>query len=89
MRALQIIISLPEGLSKKEIDARTGDKAELVLFWAGRMESLGILVFRREISLDIIDDFFSGQVVFSWHKLKQYIADLRVETGRDTMSEWF
>ena len=31
-------------------------------------ESLGILVFRGEVSLDLVDDFFSGAVELSWRK---------------------
>lgn len=41
------------------------------------------------MSLDIVDDFFSGSIVHSWEKLSQFVTELRLETGRDTRWEWF
>ena len=34
INAMQVLLSLPEGLSKKEIEERVGDKAGLLLFWS-------------------------------------------------------
>ena len=53
------------------------------------MESLGILVYRREITLDLIDDYFSGPITFGWRRLSRYMNDIRKESGRETMGEWF
>jgi hypothetical protein len=52
-------------------------------------ESLGILVFRREVTLDLVDDFFSGPIVISWQKLKVYAEEFRRDLNRATGSEWF
>ena len=89
MKAMGVVMHLPDGLSKKQVEETVGEKIDLVLLWLGTWESLGILVFRNEISIDLIDDFFSGPVVISWRKLKGYIADDRKELQRDTMHEWF
>ena len=89
MKAMGIVMHLPDGLSKKEVEEKCGEKIELVLLWLGTWESLGILVFRHEISIDLIDDFFSGPVIISWNKLKRYAEEDRKELQRDTMHEWF
>lgn len=89
MKAMGLVMHLPDGLSKKQVEETAGDKIDLVLLWLGTWESLGILVFRHEVSIDLIDDFFSGPVIISWTKLKGYIADDRKELQRDTMHEWF
>ena len=89
MKAMGLVMHLPEGLSKKEVEEKAGDKIDLVLLWLGTWESLGILVFKREVSIDLLDDFFSGPVIISWRKLKGYVADDRKELQRDTMHEWF
>ena len=52
-------------------------------------ESIGVLVFRGEVSIDLVDDFFSGPIVVSWRKLQSYFFDERRETGRETVGEWF
>ena len=87
--ALEHIVFLPEGLSKAEIDARLGPDSPHIFHWFGTMEILGVLVHHREVPLSVVDDFFSGPIVLSWHRLERYVADVRLETGRDTMHEWF
>ena len=52
-------------------------------------ESIGILLFRRELTLDLVDDFFSGPILLSWQKLKTYSEEFREKLNRDTGSEWF
>ena len=88
-RALLLVFALPDGLSKAEVEARVGDDAatlySLLLTW----ESLGILVYRGQVDLALVDDFFSGPIVLSWRKLGRYIEEQRAEQGRETIEEWF
>ena len=55
----------------------------------GTWESLGIFVFHKGVSLDIIDDFYSGSIVHLWERLNRFVKELRLETGRGTRREWF
>jgi hypothetical protein len=87
--ALQKIVFLPEGLSKAEIDARLGPDSVHVFNWFGTMETLGVLMHDREVPMAVVDNFFSGPIVLSWRRLQGYVADVRRETRRDTMHEWF
>lgn len=89
MKAYGLVMTLPDGLSKSEIEERLGENNNLVLLWLGTWESLGILVFRNEISLSVVDDFFSGPIVISWRKLGKYVMDYRKEQQRETFHEWF
>src|SRR5437660_6413339 len=52
-------------------------------------ESLGVLVYRREVTLDLVDDFFSGPLVISWQKLKIFSEEWRSTLNRETGNEWF
>jgi hypothetical protein len=87
--ALQTIVFLPEGLSKKEIDTRLGPDRVQIFHWFGTMETLGILLHHREVPMTVVDDFFSGPIVLSWRRLQGYVVDVRRETKRETMHEWF
>ncbi len=89
LEALLVLDSLPEGLSKRELEERLGDRFISLQALLGTWESLGILVFRGETSLDLVDDFYSGSIVHSWKKLHRLVEDVRSETGRDTRWEWF
>lgn len=89
LEALLLLDSLPEGLSQAELRERLGDEFMAIQAVLGTWESLGILVFRGVASLDLVDDFYSGNIVQSWTKLRRLVEDVRRETGRDTRWEWF
>ncbi len=88
-RAILLLIDLPDGLSKAELEERLGSRMELVSLLMGTWESLGVLAHRREVELDLIDDFFSGGIVLSWQKLQAFVEELRAASHRDTYFEWF
>ena len=87
--ALHLVYNLPDGLSKEEVESRLGEKFPLVYALMTTWESLGILVYRNEIDLDTVDDFFSGPVRISWRKLKGHVMGERAMLGRGTIAEWF
>lgn len=88
-KAIVLVYGLPDGLSRDEIIERLGDDLHLVYAMTTTWESLGVLVFRREISLDMVADFFSGPIVLSWQKLQNYFREEREKMGRPTIGEWF
>src|SRR4026209_2932907 len=88
--ALRRVLSLPDGADTQKIREVLGPDGEdavylVSLTWA----SLGVLVFRREVTLDLVDDFFSGPIVLSWQKLKIYSEEWRRRLNRETGNEWF
>jgi hypothetical protein len=88
-KALNIIFNLPDGLSKEEIESTVGDDFHLVYALMTTWESLGILVYRGEVDLDLVNDFFSGPIKISWQKLKGHVMGERSMLERDTIEEWF
>jgi hypothetical protein len=89
LTGLNITFELPEGLSRKEIEERVGDKMTCVFVLFGIFESLGILIYRREIDIQLVEDFFSGVIILSGRKFRRYVADVRETSGRDTYYEWY
>jgi hypothetical protein len=88
--ALRRVLSLPDGADAKKICELLGpDGEDAVYLVALTWESLGILLFRGEVTMDLVDDFFSGPILLSWQKLKVYAEDWRGERKRETGSEWF
>jgi hypothetical protein len=89
-RALRRMNSLPDGASRATIRAQLGDDGEDDMFLLGlTWESLGVLLYRREVTLDVMDDFFSGAIVLSWRKLHAFVAEDRRDMQRETVWEWF
>jgi hypothetical protein len=87
--AIFLVMQLPAGLSKAELEERLGGRMRLVYTLWSTWESLGVLVHRGEIELGMLEDFFSGPVVVSWKKLARCVEDYRAETDRETMGEWW
>jgi hypothetical protein len=88
--ALRRVLSLPEGADAAKIREVLGPDGEDAVYLVSlTWESLGVLVFRREVTLDLVDDFFSGPLVISWQKLKVYSEEWRRTLNRDTGNEWF
>jgi hypothetical protein len=86
LTAMRLILSLPDGLSKREIEERVGERLDSVFYFLGTCESIGILVHHRELPLDLIDDLLP--LVATWDKLRRFVADYRSEVHVDAMYEW-
>jgi hypothetical protein len=84
-----MVFDLPEGLSKKELEDLLGDKLVDLLVMFGTFENLGILVFRREVEIQLVEDFFSGVIMLSGRKLNRYLVEVRAAGNRQTYYEWF
>jgi hypothetical protein len=87
-QALLYVFEMPEGLSKKEVEKHLGSDIKGIYTVMTTLESYGILLHRGEVTIDILDDFFSGPIVLTWQKLSRYIEGLRLESNRETIGEW-
>src|SRR5438876_4472491 len=88
--ALRRVLSLPDGADSAKIREVLGPDGEDAVYLVSlTWESLGVLVYRREVTLDLADDFFSGPLVISWQKLKVYSEEWRRTLNRETGNEWF
>ncbi len=88
-KALCIVYAMPEGLSAEEVKKFTGADFHLVYAMATTWESIGVLVCRGEIDLQLVDDFFSGPIRISWSRLEEFIRAEREANRRETIFEWF
>jgi len=89
VKGLLTILALPDDVSKDEMETLPEEKFLSIYVVIGTWERLGILVQRGEISIELVDDAFSGPIIQSWQKLGTYIQGFRAELQRDTAFEWF
>ena len=89
VRGLLYIFDLPDNSTNAELEKLPEDKYMSVYLVLGTWERLGILVFRNEISVDLVDDAFSGPIIQSWIKLGKFVEEFRVRMQRETGFEWF
>lgn len=88
-RAMRMLFDIYSHTSKEDVaDIMQRDPGliyELLATW----ESLGIMVYRKEMSIDMVDDFFSGPILISWAVLEDFVYQERKRLKRDTTWEWF
>ena len=53
------------------------------------IESIGILVFRGDLPINLVDKFFSIPITEGWRKLSPYVEDLRQNTQGPQAWEWY
>ena len=89
-KGLRRVVELPDNASADEIRKILGpDGEDLIVHVTATWETIGVLLFHGELTIDVIDDFFSGPILICWQKLLPYTTDLRREYKRETWSEWF
>jgi len=88
MEAIHIIYNFPEGLSKKEIEEQLKGKMTYILMMFVKFESLGLLVYRREIKLQLVKDFIGGPILLFWMTFKNYFIETRQTTHSENYGEW-
>jgi hypothetical protein len=89
VRGLLLVFDLPSGVDQQVIDKLPREDFLSLYMVLGTWERLGILVYRREIPMDLVDDAYSGPILISWQKLEPYIRQFRDQVQRDTGFEWF
>lgn len=89
VRGLLVIFDLPPHVSKKEVDALASEQFLAVYMVLGTWERLGLLVYRREIDLTLVEDAYGGPIIQSWQKLEHYLQEFRAYVQRDSALEWF
>lgn len=87
--AVNRVFELPENLSKTEIEGQLGDDLTNICVMFGTFESLGILIYRREIDISLVDDFCGGAIILAGRRFKRYLAEMQESSGRSSYYEWF
>jgi hypothetical protein len=82
-------ISLPDGISLEEIRERGPEYSQAAITITTSFETMGLLVFKRIASLELVLDLAGGIVTTMTRKLGHWLEDLRVEQEQPSWGEWF
>ncbi|MGC1381736.1 MAG: hypothetical protein WA814_12020, partial [Candidatus Baltobacteraceae bacterium] len=89
VRAFDLVMALPEGLSADELREHGPEYLAAVRTVAIRFEMVGALVYRRTISFKITEEVCGGATVAAWHRLKAFVEAQRIERNHPMDMEWF
>jgi len=88
-QAFRILRSLREDVSSAELNANSPETEAAAMFVCSVYETVGVLVFRRILPFQVVEDLTGGAIALCWRKLRAWIEEIRVETGNDRVFEWF
>jgi hypothetical protein len=87
-RALDLIGKLPGNTQPSDIE-RAGAEVERALFEFGvRLETIGYMVFRRNVDLETVDDLIGGVTLMFWPRAKAWSERERRRTENPKFLEW-
>ena len=87
--AIALLQNVPDGISLAELRSRGHEYEEAAVTVTTSFETMGILVFKRIASLEIVVDLAGGIVTTMCRKLARCQEELRAELEQPSWGEWF
>ena len=88
-RALLLILSLPSGINAAGLREKGAQYEEAAMLVSLTLESVGIMVHQRMVSVGIVWELMGGVILSTWSKLGGWVEDVRREQEREKFDEWF
>ncbi|QIK95515.1 hypothetical protein G7076_02595 [Sphingomonas sp. HDW15A] len=82
-----LIHGLPENLTGAELRQRLGEKFRGTLATLALFESLGPIVARGHVPIEMYAEFYRGPTLLCWRKFRRYIEEER-QGGWPMLFEW-
>jgi len=84
---LLLIHGLPENLTGGELRQRLGDKFKATLATLALFESLGPIVARGHVPIEMYAEFYRGPTLLCWTKFRRFVEEER-QGGWPNLFEW-
>src|SRR5947209_18265373 len=85
---LNQLYRIPHGATAEQIDA-LGHDVTLAIEQVGiRVETIGYMVWRGIVDLEMVDDLFGGVVIFWWSRIQPLAERYRERTSNPKSYEW-
>jgi hypothetical protein len=87
--ALRVVLELPGPIDIEQYRVLPERDRDLLWILFTSMESIGYLVHRGDLTLSLVDEFFSIPAVHGWKHLRPYVEEFRQEYDAPQAWEWF
>lgn len=87
-RALDKVLTLPRGLDAEGLRSVGPDHEAAAMLVSLTFESVGIMVHRRIVPIQMVWELMGAVVLASWDRLGGWARDLRKQQGREKFDEW-
>ena len=76
-RSLRAVLALPRGVRKSDLGECSADQENAIMVVVLTFESIGVMVFRGIVPLEMVDELLGGVCVESWRRLENCTDDSR------------
>jgi len=87
--ALRLVLSLPDDLNAVGLREHGSQFEDAALQVSLTLESVGVMVHRRVVTLEVVWQLMGGVSQTAWKKLSAWARDVRAEQGQEKFDEWF
>jgi len=88
-RAIALLQSIPDGVTLKELGEYGVEHVNAAITVTTSFETMGVLVFKRIATLDLVLDLAGGIVATMNRKLRVWQNDMREAQQQPSWGEWF
>ena len=85
----RLMTHLPDGVTLAQVRAKGPQYEEAVFAMATVFETLGFMVYRGVVSLDVARNLIGGVCVSMWRKLETYLREVSRTEGQERVVEWW
>ena len=87
-RMLDLIGKLPEAAPASDVEAAGPEVQRAIIEFGVRLETVGYMVFRRNVDLQTVDDLIGGVTLAFWSRGRSWMQRERERTGTLKYAEW-
>jgi hypothetical protein len=88
-RSLRVLLTLPDGISASEFHKHGAELEDAAWALCTKYETLGYLVYRGIMPIELVEELVGGVGVHLWHRLRPWAESVRAEQNQPLMLEWF
>jgi hypothetical protein len=88
-QALTLMQEVPDGTGLEEMRAMGREYVEAAVTITTSFETMGLLVYKRIATLDLVMDLCGGIITVQARKLKRWQEDVRRANDQPSWGEWF
>ncbi len=88
-RAVRLVWAIPPGTTAQDLRNSPKEVEDAAIFIGTTLETIGVLVHRRVVPLNLVDDLMGDAIVNFWPRLQDWIETMRREQSRESVYEWF
>jgi hypothetical protein len=88
-RSLRVMLTLPIGATAEDVQSRGAEFEDYAWAIAAKYETLGYLVYRGIMPIELVEELVGGVGVHLWQRLRPWALTVREQQNQPLLLEWY